>query len=190
MDKISFYPNTPTFKSASEIEWVDLMKLDPKAFFFVKDLQKLGNLSTMLSKIAKIKSVFRVQRPDSGYDLNYSYLAWGPQSKYTTHSHAICEFYYLLEGDVEYIINEQKFHAVPGNFYWHPPYYDHEMRGLKADVPFLSISGSWIPYGKRDLFEKPFLLLEDIPTQEVTPITDDFDFHDFKLNKSLKYGAI
>ena len=190
LDKISFYPNTPTFKSASEIEWVDLMKLDPKAFFFVKDLQKLGNLSTMLSKIAKIKSVFRVQRPDSGYDLNYSYLAWGPQSKYTTHSHAICEFYYLLEGDVEYIINKQKFHAVPGNFYWHPPYYDHEMRGLKADIPFLSISGSWIPYGKRELFEQPFLLLEDIPSQEVTPIPDDFDFHDFKLNKNLKYGVI
>ena len=188
--KTSFYPNTPTFKSASDIEWIDLMNLDPKAFFFVKDLQKLGNLSTMLSRIAKIKSVFRVERPDSGYDLNYSYLAWGPQSKYTTHSHAICEFYYLLDGDVEYIINKQKFHAVPGNFYWHPPYYDHEMRGLKADVPFLSISGSWIPFGKRELFDEPFLLLEAIPVQTVSPIPDDFDFHDFKLNRNLQYGVL
>lgn len=190
LTKTSFYPNTPTFKSASEVDWVDMMNLDPKAFFFAKDLQKLGNLTKMLNRMAKIKSVFRVKRPDSGYDLNYSYLAWGPQSKYTTHSHAICEFYYLLEGDVEYIINQQKFHAVPGNFYWHPPYYDHEMRGLKADVPFLSISGSWIPYGKRELFEEPFLLLETIIPQEVNPIPNDFDFHDFKLNQQLKYGII
>lgn len=190
LEKTSFYPNTPTFKSASEVDWVDMMNLDPKAFFFAKDLKKLGSLTKMLSRMAKIKSVFRVKRPDSGYDLNYSYLAWGPQSKYTTHSHAICEFYYMLEGDVEYIINKNKFHAVPGNFYWHPPYYDHEMRGLKKDVPFLSISGSWIPYGKRELFDKPFLLLEDIPTHKEQLLPDDFKFHPFKLNKQLKYGII
>ena len=190
LEKTSFYPNTPTFKSASEVEWVDMMNLDPKAFFFAKDLQKLGDLTKMLNRMAKIKSVFRVKRPDSGYDLNYSYLAWGPQSKYTTHSHAICEFYYMLEGDVEYIINKNKFHAVPGNFYWHPPYYDHEMRGLKADVPFLSISGSWIPFGKRELFDKPFLLLENIPVQNEQQLPDDFKFHPFNLNKELKYGVI
>jgi mannose-6-phosphate isomerase-like protein (cupin superfamily) len=116
----------------------------------------------MLSRIAKIKSVFRAHRKDAGYDLNYSYLAWGPRSKYVTHSHAICEFYYILEGDVEYIINDKEYHGVPGNFYFHPPYYDHKMRGLTSDVPFLSISGSWIPYGKRELFEEPFFLLEEI----------------------------
>lgn len=190
LEKTSFYPNTPTFKSAGEIAWVDMMNLDPKAFFFAKDLKKLGSLTKMLSRMAKIKSVFRVKRPDSGYDLNYSYLAWGPQSKYTTHSHAICEFYYLLEGDVEYIINKNKFHAVPGNFYWHPPYYDHEMRGLKEGVPFLSISGSWIPFGKRELFDQPFLLLEAIPTQPEQQLPADFKFHPFKLNKQLKYGVI
>ena len=190
LDKTSFYPNTPPFKSAAEIAWIDMMNLDPKSFFFAKDLKKLGSLTKMLNRMAKIKSVFRVKRPDSGYDLNYSYLAWGPQSKYTTHSHAICEFYYLLEGDVEYIINQQKYHAVPGNFYWHPPYYDHEMRGLKADVPFLSISGSWIPFGKRELFELPFLLLEDIPEQKEHLLPDDFNFHKFNLNKKLKYGEI
>jgi len=190
LEKNNFYPNTPTFKSAGAIDWVDLVNLDPKSFFFAKDLLKLGDLTKMLGRLAKIKSVFRVKRPDSGYDLNYSYLAWGPQSKYTTHSHAICEFYYLLEGDVEYIINQQKFHAVPGNFYWHPPYYDHEMRGLKAGVPFLSISGSWIPFGKRELFDKPFLLLEDIPTPKEQQLPDDFKFHPFKLNKDLKYGII
>jgi len=188
--KNNFYPNTPTFKSAGEIDWIDLVNLDPKSFFFAKDLLKLGDLTKMLGRLAKIKSVFRVKRPDSGYDLNYSYLAWGPQSKYTTHSHAICEFYYLLEGDVEYIINQQKFHAVPGNFYWHPPYYDHEMRGLKADVPFLSISGSWIPFGKRELFEEPFLLLEDIPLQPKQLLPDNFKFHPFKLNQQMKYGVI
>lgn len=190
LNKTSFYPNTPAFKSASEIDWVDMMNLDPKSFFFAKDLKKLGSLTKMLSRMAKIKSVFRVKRPDSGYDLNYSYLAWGPQSKYTTHSHAICEFYYLLDGDVEYIINQQKYHAVPGNFYWHPPYYDHEMRGLKANVPFLSISGSWIPFGKRELFDLPFLLLEDIPEQKGLSLPDNFDFHKFNLNKNLEYGVI
>ncbi len=190
LEKTSFYPNTPTFKSASDIDWVDLVNLDPKSFFFAKDLLKLGDLTKVLGRLAKIKSVFRVKRPDSGYDLNYSYLAWGPQSKYTTHSHAICEFYYVLDGDVEYIINEQKYHGVPGNFYWHPPYYDHEMRGLKAGIPFLSISGSWIPFGKRELFELPFLLLEDIPEQGGLTFPDDFDFHQFNLNKELEYGVI
>ncbi len=190
LEKTSFYPNTPTFKSAGEIDWVNMLNLDPKSFFFAKDLQKLGGLTKMLNRMAKIKSVFRVKRPDSGYDLNYSYLAWGPQSKYTTHSHAICEFYYLLEGDVEYIINQQKFHAVPGNFYWHPPYYDHEMRGLKEGVPFLSISGSWIPYGKRELFDEPFLLLEDIPSLNEQQLPADFKFHPFQLNKDLEYGVI
>ena len=190
IEKTSFYPTTPTFKSAADIDWIDLLNLDPKSFFFAKDLLKLGDLTKVLSRLAKIKSVFRVKRPDTGYDLNYSYLAWGPQSKYTTHSHAICEFYYLLNGDVEYIINQQKYHAVPGNFYWHPPYYDHEMRGLKADVPFLSISGSWIPFGKRELFELPFLLLEDIPEPDGLTFPEDFDFHQFNLSEKMKYGVI
>lgn len=187
--KNNYYPNTPTFKSASEIEWVDIMNIDPKSFFFAKDLKSLGSTMEMMSRFAKIKSVFRVKRPDSGYDLNYSYLAWGPQSKYITHSHAICEFYYLLEGDVEYIINKEVYHAVPGNFYFHPPYYDHEMRGLKEGVPFLSISGSWIPFGKRELFYLPFLLLEEIEDQSDKIIPENFDFHDFKMKKGMEYGV-
>lgn len=190
LEKTAFYPNTPTFKSAADIDFVDVVNLDPKSFFFAKDIQKLGDALKMLSRIAKIKSVFRVKRPDSGYDLNYSYLAWGPQSKYITHSHAICEFYYLLEGDVEYIIDGQSFHAVPGNFYFHPPYYDHEMRGLKEGVPFLSISGSWIPFGKRALFDKPFLLLEEIVEQDGSRFPDGFNFHDFEINDKLEYGVL
>ena len=144
----------------------------------------------MLGRIAKIKSVFRVERPDSGYDLNYSYLAWGPLSKYVTHSHAICEFYYLLEGEVEYIIDGQEFHAIPGNFYFHPPYYDHEMRGLKEGVPFLSISGSWIPFGERALFDLPFYLLEEVPAMDKVSFPDDFDFHDFEIQRDLEYGVL
>lgn len=181
LEKVNFYPNMPTFKSASAIDFVDVVNLDPKSFFFAKDIQKLGGALKMLSQIAKIKSVFRAERPDSGYDLNYSYLAWGPRSKYVTHSHAICEFYYLLDGDVEYIIDQQTFHGVPGNFYFHPPYFDHEMLGLKTNVPFLSISGSWIPFGKRELFNQPFLLLEDIVEQKEHVFPSDFNFHDFEI---------
>jgi len=59
LEKTSFYPNTPTFKSASEIDWIDLVNLDPKSFFFAKDLLKLGDLTKMLGRLAKIKSVFR-----------------------------------------------------------------------------------------------------------------------------------
>lgn len=188
--KQSYYPNTTTFKSATEVDWVDIVNIDPTTFFFAKDLQKLGSTLDMMGRIATIKSVFRVNRPESGYDLNYSYLAWGPQSKYVTHSHAICEFYYLLEGEVEYIINEQKFHAVPGNFYFHPPYYDHEMRGLKENVPFLSISGTWIPFGERSLFEQPFFLLEAIPIESTLSIPDNFDFHDFGINKEMTFGRL
>ena len=190
LDKTVFYPADPTFKRAAAMDWIDIVNIDPKSFFFAKDLQSLGDVLKMLARIAKIKSVFRVTRPEGGYDLNYSYLAWGPQSKYITHSHAICEFYYLLEGEVEYIINQQKYHAVPGNFYFHPPYYDHEMRGLKPGVPFLSISGSWIPFGKRALFEKPFLLLEDISVPMDSKLSKDFNFHNFKLNRTLQFGLL
>jgi len=188
MDSTNFYPSLDHFTSASDIEWVDVMNMDPKSFFFAKDLKSLGSTLEMMSRFAKIKSVFRAHRPDSGYDLNYSYLAWGPQSKYITHSHAICEFYYVLEGDVEYIIEGNKYHAVPGNFYFHPPYYDHEMRGLKKDLPFLSISGTWVPFGRRELFDKPFLLLEDIQSSGTIGFLSDFDFHDFGMKKGLSYG--
>lgn len=190
ISKNTYYPTTNTFKSAVEVDWVDIVNIDPKSFFFAKDLQKLGSTLDMMGRLAKIKSVFRVNRPDTGYDLNYSYLAWGPRSKYVTHSHAICEFYYLLEGDVEYIIDNQTFHAVPGNFYFHPPYYDHEMRGLKKDIPFLSISGSWIPFGNRALFEQPFYLLEEVPMEQDISFPDDFDFHDFDLNRELTFGVL
>ena len=190
LDKTEFYPHEPLFKSESTVDYIDVVNLDPKSFFFAEDLKKLGPALTMLSHLAKIKSVFRVKRPNGGYDLNYSYLAWGPQSKYVTHSHAICEFYYLLEGDVEYIINGEKYHGVPGNFYWHPPYYDHEMRGLTEGVPFLSISGTWIPFGKRELMQQPFYLLEDIPAPGGKAIPDNFDFHDFKMKEEIRYGVL
>lgn len=190
LEKTAFYPNTPKFRSSSQVDWVDVMKLDPKSFFFAKDLKSLGSSLEMMSKLAKIKSVFRVKRPDSGYDLNYSYLVWGPESKYVTHSHAICEFYYILEGDVEYIINGEKYHGVPGNFYFHPPYYDHEMRGLSKGVSFSSISGSWIPHGKRELFDLPFLLLEDVENMESVSFPDNFNFHDFKMKKGQQYGVL
>lgn len=190
LEKSAFYPNTPTFRSSSQVDWVDVMKLDPKSFFFAKDLKSLGSSLEMMSKLAKIKSVFRVKRPDSGYDLNYSYLVWGPESKYITHSHAICEFYYILEGDVEYIINGEKYHGVPGNFYFHPPYYDHEMRGLTKSVSFSSISGSWIPHGKRELFDLPFLLLEDVENMEGGSFPDNFNFHNFKMKKGQQYGVL
>ena len=190
LDKTAFYPNESIFKSESSVDWVDVVNLDPKSFFFAEDLKKLGPALKMMSNLAKIKSVFRVKRPNGGYDFNYSYLTWGPQSKYITHSHAICEFYYLLAGDVEYIINKEKYHGVPGNFYWHPPYYDHEMRGLKEGVPFSSISGSWIPYGKRELLTQPFLLLEDIPENRDHSLPANFDFHDFKMKQGLKYGVL
>lgn len=189
-EKDRFYPDVPAFRSANQVDWVDVMKMDPKSFFFAKDLTSLGSTLDMMSRLAKIKSVFRVNRPDSGYDLNYSYLAWGPQSKYIAHSHAICEFYYVLEGDVEYIIDEERFRAQPGNFYFHPPYYDHEMRGLKEGVPFLSISGTWVPYGRRELFEEPMFLLEDPEVLDDLTFSDDFDFHDFGMKRGQVYGDL
>ena len=189
VSKNQFYPSAPTYRNALDEDWVNLVNLDPKSFFFAKDISKLGDALKALARVAKIKSVFRVQRPEKGYDLNYSYLAWGPHSKYPTHSHAICEFYYVLKGDVEYIIDGNKYHGIPGNFYFHPPYYDHEKRGLKTNVPFLVITGSWIPFGKRALFEQPFFLLEDRPSSSST-FPSDFNFHDFKLNEELEYGIL
>jgi len=91
---------------------------------------------------------------------------------------------------VEYIINGETYHGVPGNFYFHPPYYDHEMRGLKKGISFSSISGSWIPKGKRELFDLPFFLLEDVESMEEVRFPDNFDFHDFKMKKGQQYGVL
>jgi len=93
----------------------------------------------------------------------------------------------VLKGDVEYIINKNTYRGVPGNFYFHPPYYDHEMRGLQTNLPFMVVTGSWIPFGKRELFDQPFFLLEEIPSSK-SDFPTDFNFHEFKLNKNLKYG--
>ena len=64
------------------------------------------------------------------------------------------------------------------------------MRGLTKGVSFSSISGSWIPYGKRELFDLPFLLLEEVEAMETVSFPDSFNFHDFKMKKGQQYGVL
>ncbi len=186
------YPTTPTFISFSPKNWLDFTSLTDGGFFWAADLKRMGSLLGVVQKIVRMTGVFRAKVPCKQYDLNYSYIVWGPHSKYVTHSHATPEFYYILSGKTEWIIGGPDGHryiATPGNIYFHPPYVDHEMLGL-GDKPLIAITGSWAPYGDRSVFTKPFKLNEPLPEQKTTAqFSENFKFNEFhELKTDQKYG--
>jgi len=186
------YPETPTFYSAMNGNWLDFRSLTDGGFFWAADLKSMGSLLGIMNKIVRMKGVFRASVPGKQYDFNFSYIVWGPHSKYIMHSHATPEFYYILEGKTQWMLGGKNGHiytATPGNIYFHAPYLEHEMLGL-GDKPLVAITGSWAPYGDRSVFCKPFELHEPLPTQKETALfPKDFKFNDFKdLKRMQKYG--
>lgn len=192
-DTRALYPDTPTFRSLTDDNWLDFRSLTDGGFFWAADLKKMGSLMGVIQKIVRMTGVFRASVPCKQYDFNFSYIVWGPHSKYIMHSHATPEFYYILSGKTEWMLGGLKGHtylATPGNIYFHPPYEEHEMLGL-GDDPLIAITGSWAPYGDRSVFDKPFKLNEPLPTQKATAtFPKDFRFNRFHaLKKGLKYGV-
>lgn len=186
------YPDVPTFRSKVDDNWLDFRSLTDGGFFWASDLKRMGSLMGVVQKIVRMTGIFRASVPGKQYDFNFSYIVWGPHSKYIMHSHATPEFYYILSGKTEWMLGGTKGHtytATPGNIYFHPPYVEHEMLG-RGDDPLIAITGSWAPYGDRSVFFKPFELNEALPTQKVTAqFPKNFRFNHFNaLKKGLKYG--
>ncbi|SFV65097.1 hypothetical protein MNB_SV-10-732 [hydrothermal vent metagenome] len=186
------YPKSPTFRSKIDDNWLDFTALTDGGFFWAADLKRMGSLMGVIPKIVRMTGLFRASVPGGQYDFNFSYIVWGPHSKYITHSHATPEFYYILTGKTKWMLGGPKGHtyiATPGNIYFHPPYQDHEMLGL-GDEPLIAITGSWAPYGDRSVFRKPFVLNEALPDQKRSAVfPKNFKFNHFKdLKKDLKYG--
>ncbi|MDX2322050.1 MAG: cupin domain-containing protein [Moritella sp.] len=187
---LSRYPLTPLFSNEKDVQWLDFTKIDPKSFFWAKDAAKGGDLLAAWDKIVRMKGIFQATVPEQLYDFNMSYIANGPKGKYVTHSHATPEFYYILGGETEWLLNGETYTAVAGNVYFHSPYWDHEMLGLKEGTPKVAITGSWSPHGDRSVFETPMVFTEALTTQASSAVfSDGFNFHDFKLKPGLTFDS-
>lgn len=184
------YPLTPLFSNEKDVQWLDFTKLDAKSFFWSKDAAKGGDLLAAWDKIARMKGIFQAKVPEQLYDFNMSYIANGPRGKYVTHSHATPEFYYILGGETEWLLNGEQYTAIAGNVYFHSPYWDHEMLGLKEGVPKVAITGSWSPHGDRTVFEQDMVFTEALTVQVSSAVfSEQFNFHDFKLKQGLTFST-
>ena len=181
------YSATPLFSNELAVNWLDFTKIKG-GFFWAKDAGKAKDLLIPWNKIARMKGIFQAKVPDGLYDFNMSYIALGPHGKYVTHSHATPEFYYVLGGHTEWILEGETFTATAGDVFFHSPYWNHEMKPLKSGKPLRAVTGSWAPFGDRTVFQKPFLLLEALPVQsKEAVIGDSFDFYDFVLMEDLEF---
>ena len=182
------YPTAPQFSNELDVNWLDFENIPAEGFFWAKDASKAGYALKAWNKMVRMKGIFQAKVPGSQYDFNISYIAVGPKGKYITHSHATPEFYYILGGETEWIVDGERYVARAGNMYVHSPYMDHEMRGLVEGGPEVVITGSWSPFGDRSVFQAQGLLTEPLPEQAASStIADDFNFHNFKLRKGLVF---
>ncbi|HEB88324.1 MAG TPA: cupin domain-containing protein [Deltaproteobacteria bacterium] len=174
------YPTSPRASDETKIPWIDFSNIAAAGFFWAGDAAAAGHYLDRWNEIARMKGIFQARNPGGRYDFNFSYIALGPMAKYVTHSHATPEFYYVLDGETEWIIEGDRFVARAGHVYFHSPYDDHEMRGLLEGVPMRAITGSWAPFGDRSVWKQPGFLLEGLPDPDpAKAIPDTFDFHRF-----------
>jgi len=184
----NLYPTAPQFSNELDVNWLDFENIPAEGFFWAKDASKAGYALKAWNKMVRMKGIFQAKVPGSQYDFNISYIAVGPKGKYITHSHATPEFYYILGGETEWIVDKTRYVARAGNMYIHSPYVDHEMRGLVEGEPEVVITGSWSPFGDRSVFQVPGLLTESLVQQSAgSAIAKDFNFHDFKIKKGLVF---
>ena len=105
-------------------------------------------------------------------------MVWGPHARYVEHSHSIPEFYYMMSGPVEHWNGDQKYGAMPGDIFLTNSYQAHQSRGIVDDLPFRNIGASWAPNGNREVFKRPFYLVEPLPAQpEEAILGDASSFH-------------
>ena len=162
-EKRNPYPAAPTFSHESDSPW--LTKGMEANFFWAKDINSLGALLDRWVEVMRYKALFQATRPDGGWDFNISQMVWGPRARYVEHSHSIPEFYYMMSGPVEHWIGEQKYLAMPGDIFMTNSYVPHQSRGIVDDLPFRNIGASWAPNGNREVFNRPFYLVEPLQAQ-------------------------
>jgi len=188
-DRARVYPTAPRASDEMGARWIDFSNISAAGFFWASDAASAGNYLDRWNEIVRMKGIFQAKNPDAQYDFNFSYIALGPTSKYVTHSHATPEFYYVLDGETEWILDGETFTARPGHVYFHGPYRNHEMRGLREGEPMRAITGSWAPFGDREVWARPGFLLESLPDQdEAAEIPEDFDFHRF-ARRSMEFAS-
>jgi quercetin dioxygenase-like cupin family protein len=172
------YPGVPAFVHENDIPWLDAETIKNANFFWAKDVQTLGSLLTRWSEVMRYKGFFQARRPDGGWDFNISEMVWGPHARYVEHSHSIPEFYYMMTGPVEHWIGTQKYRAMPGDIFVTNSYVPHQSRGVVDGMPFKNIGASWAPNGDREVFERPFFLVEPLPVQKADALLGaDARFH-------------
>jgi quercetin dioxygenase-like cupin family protein len=166
------YPSAPTFSHEGDSNW---LSKDVKGanYFWFKDISKLGGLLDRWVEVMRYKGIFQAARPDGGWDFNISQMVWGPHSRYVEHSHSIPEFYYMLSGPVEHWIGDEKYIAMPGDIFTTNSYVPHQSRGIVDGLAFRNIGASWAPNGDREVFKKPFYLVEPLKTQPAKSILGD-----------------
>ncbi len=170
------YPSTATFAHESDNAW--LTKGMEANFFWAKDINSLGALLDRWLEVMRYKALFQAARPGGGWDFNISQMVWGSHARYVEHSHSIPEFYYMISGPVEHWIGDQKYVAMPGDIFMTNSYEPHQSRGIVDDMPFRNIGASWAPNGNREVFQRPFYLLEPLPLQpESANLGDTPSFH-------------
>ncbi|MBB6522507.1 cupin domain-containing protein [Pseudoteredinibacter isoporae] len=173
------YPNVPVFGHESEIQWLSAKTLKSGGFFFSDDLGSLLEVADKMINIARHKAIFRASRPDGRWDFNFSQSAWGARSTYVEHSHVIPEFYYVLSGPVVYGVDGELYESLPGDILFNNSYSPHLARGIVDGLVFRSFSSTFAPNGDRSVFERPFILLEQLPEQpDSARLPDDFKFHE------------
>lgn len=159
------YPETPRFAHESDVPWVTEEMLANSGFFWAKDIASLGDLARRWSEVFRLKGFFRAKRPDGGWDFNISMMGWGSRAFYVEHSHSIPEFYYMISGPVHHWVDGTRYTAMPGDVYVTNSYTPHQSRGIVDDMPFRSIGASWPPNGRREVFSRPFFVVEPLPEQ-------------------------
>lgn len=170
------YPSAPTFAHESDAPW--LTKGMETNFFWAKDINSLGQLLDRWLEVMRYKALFQATRPAGGWDFNISQMVWGSHARYVEHSHSIPEFYYMISGPVEHWIGDKKHLAMPGDIFMTNSYESHQSRGVVDGNPFRNIGASWAPNGDRDVFKRPFYLVETLPRQPAAAnLGDAPNFH-------------
>jgi hypothetical protein len=52
-----------------------------------------------------------------------------------------------------------------GDVYVTNSYVPRQSHGIVDDLPFRNVGASWAPNGRREVFERPFFLVEPLPEQ-------------------------
>jgi quercetin dioxygenase-like cupin family protein len=92
----------------------------------------------------------------AGFDatsLRMGTLVLKPGATYPAHNHPAREIYYVIEGEADWFVDDEKQHVIPGSIIMHRPYAVHGWTNTSKRKPFKVIWIRWL-----EGTEKPQLL--------------------------------